>query len=160
MTRIDLLQDTRLFAGCTDQDLALLGNIAEERTCKGDEPLFSQGEEARALMIIASGKIELEVPVSIFGELKNLAFETKGRGDVVGWSALVPPYRFTLSGRASDGTSVVAFPRADLIALFESDPGLGFRLMRNIASIVAHRLQHTQVMWAREIQRALDERYR
>lgn len=160
MTPLELLRDTRLSSGCVEDDLICLSEIAQERRFTRNELIFTQSDEADELMVVASGKIQLEIPVSILGELRTIAFETKGYGEVVGWSALVPPHEFTLSARAIEPTTVAAFPRSELMMLFTSDPGVGFRIMKNIAAIVGNRLHHTRAMWGREIQRSLDERYR
>lgn len=160
MNTINVLRDTRLFADCTEEELIHLASVAQDREYADGEMLFSLGQEATNLMVVAAGRIQLEMPVSILGESKNIAFEAEERGQVVGWSALVPPHRFTLSARVSGGATVVSLPRDDLNVLFESDPHLGFRVTRNLATIVGQRLHHTQEMWAREVQRSLDERYR
>ena len=136
-----------------------MGHIAQDRDFEDGKLLFSQGDEAQDLMVVASGKVQLELPVSILGNRRNIPFEIKKSGDVVGWSALVPPHQFTLSARISGGASVVAFPRSELTALLCSDPELGFRVMRNLAIIVGQRLHQTQMMWAHEVQRSLDDRY-
>ncbi|MBI4605240.1 MAG: cyclic nucleotide-binding domain-containing protein [Planctomycetes bacterium] len=160
MTQLQALHDSRLFADLTEMDMVQLDNIAEERRLTDGQCLFARGDEARELMVVLSGSVQLELPVSILGESRSVNFETKGRGEVVGWSALVPPYRFTLSARAKGGASVLAFPRTELASLFDSDPALGCRLMRNLAAIIGQRLHGFQSMWAREVQRSLDERYR
>jgi len=160
MSQLDLPRDAVLFSGCTEQDLVHLTGIAQNREFNDGEILFSQGDEARDLMVLVSGKVRLELPVSILGKSRNIAFETTGPGDVVGWSALVPPYRFTLSARVSGEASIVAFPREKLGALCDTHPELGFRITKNLAAIVGRRLHTTQEMWSREVQRSLDERYR
>lgn len=160
MTSMDRVRESRLFGECEESDLAPLAGIARSRDYADGEKVFSHGDEARELMVVAAGRIQLELPLSILGESKNIPFEVKQRGEVVGWSALVSPFRFTLSGRASGGASVIAFTRSDLVSLFEANPRLGYCVMRNLASITSERLHHTQLMWAREVQRNLDERYR
>ncbi len=160
MNRVDLFRDSLLLRDCTEPDLIRLADMAVEREFEDGHVLFSLGDEARDVMVIASGKVQLEFPLSIFGERRNISFETKGRSEVVGWSALAPPYRFTLSGRVKGGAGVLAIARSDLEALFESETSLGFRVLKNVASIASQRLQHTQVMWADEVQRTLNERYR
>jgi CRP-like cAMP-binding protein len=160
MTQLDLLRASRLFSDCDDQELARLEGIASHREFPDGEVILSHGIEAQELLVIASGEIQLQLPVSILGVSKSIAFETKRRGEVVGWSALVHPYRFTLAARANGQVDVMALPRAGLLPLFESDSGLGFRVMRNLASLVGERLRCTQEMWTREIQRSLDEHYR
>ncbi|MHC4608774.1 MAG: cyclic nucleotide-binding domain-containing protein [Planctomycetota bacterium] len=135
MTQLDLLRASRLFSECDDQELARLMGIASYREFPDGEVILSHGIEAQELLVIASGEIQLQLPISILGV-------------------------FTLAARANGRVGVMALPRADLLPLFESDSGLGFRVMRNLASIVGERLRCTQEMWSREIQRSLDEHYR
>jgi len=160
MNRLDLLRATPLFRDCSEQALEALDRIATDRTFDDGRVILSHGEEARDLMILASGAIQLELPLTILGESRSIPFEAKTRGDVIGWSALVPPYRFTLSARVSGEASVMLFPRAELTDWLEADPGQGFQVMKNLASIIGQRLHLTQEMWSREIQRSLHDRYR
>ncbi len=160
MNRVDLFRDSLLFRSCAEPDLIRLADIAVEREFEDGHVLFSLGDEAKDVMVIASGDVQLEFPIMIFGEKRNISFETKGRSQVVGWSALAPPYRFTLSGRVKGGASLLAIAQSDLTALFESETSLGLQVMRNVAAIASQRLQLTQVMWAEEVQRAINERYR
>ncbi|MHC4142916.1 MAG: Crp/Fnr family transcriptional regulator [Planctomycetota bacterium] len=160
MNRLDLLRATPLLRDCSELDLEALDRIATDRTFGDGRIVLSHGEEAHDLMILASGAIELELPIAILGESRSIPFETKTRGDVIGWSALVPPHRFTLSARVVGEASVVVFPRSELAALLDADPRLGMQVMKNLASIAGQRLHGTQEMWAREIQRSLQERYR
>ncbi len=160
MTRIDLLRTAQLFAGCTEQDLVRLDGIAHDLEFDDGQPIFSHGDEANDLLIVTSGTIQLELPVAILGESKGIAFDTKKQGDVAGWSALSPPYRFTLSARADGLVRVAAFARTKINALFDDDNALGFRVIRNLTAIVGQRLNRTKAMWAHEVQRGLSERYR
>jgi CRP-like cAMP-binding protein len=160
MNRTDLLRESRLFRDCTEPELARLADMAVDHEFEDGHALFTLGEQARDVMVIASGEVQLEFPLRIFDAIRSIAFETKGRSEVVGWSALAPPYLFTLSGRVKGGVSLLAIAQSDLTALFESEPSLGLRVMKNVAAIASQRLQHTQVLWADEVQRTLNERYR
>jgi CRP-like cAMP-binding protein len=160
MNRLDLLRATPLFRDCSERALEDLDRIATDRVFGDGRIVLSHGEEACDLMIVASGAIQLEFPLTILGESRSIPFQAKTRGDVIGWSALVPPYRFTLSARVSGEARVMVFPRAELTARLEADPGLGLQVMKNLASIIGQRLHLTQEMWSREIQRGLQERYR
>jgi CRP-like cAMP-binding protein len=160
MIHVDQLRHVFPFAECSEQHLHLLADLAERREFKDGEPLFLRGEEALALMVVLSGQIQLELPVTILGESRNIAFEGEGPGCVVGWSSLVPPYCFTLSARAKGHALMAALPRDKLLALFEQAPELGYRIMKNVAVVIGRRLHHTLELWAREVQRGLDERYR
>lgn len=160
MPEIDLLTTSVLFQGCDDEQRASLVAISEAREYANGQIILAHGDEAREVMIIAAGFIRLEMPLSILGEARAIPFEEKMRGDVVGWSALVPPYRFTLSARAHGAAAVLSLGRTELHELFDRDAVLARRVMSNLASIIGQRLHHTQEMWVTEVQRSLDGRYR
>ncbi len=160
MVPLDLLREATIFSGCTEQDLNRLRQIAVTREFQDGARIFSQGQEARELMVISSGNVQLELSVSVLGEERNITFETKNRGNIVGWSSLASTSRFTLSGRAVGRTTVAAFGRRELESLFDSDPPFGLQVMKNALSVVRLRLERTHRMWIQEIQRSLDEHYR
>ena len=57
----------------------------------------------------------------------TLVIETLDEGDVVGWSWLVPPYRWAFDARALDLTRAVAFDGACLRGKCDDDPGSATR---------------------------------
>lgn len=160
MAVLDLLRETRLFAKCRDEDLDALRAVAVPRQFADGTLLFSLGDEADELMVVSSGAVQLELPVSVLGQTQSIAFETVGRGSIVGWSSLAPGGRFTLSGRASGETNAMAFPRRDLQDLFEVVPAFGRDVLRNALLIATWRLRRSHRMWIREIERGVDQRYR
>ncbi len=128
---------------------------ARKQICKGSS-LFRLGELAQYLYLLESGRIRLTLPLQIRGREEDILIEEKGAGQTVGWSALIPPYRFTLSATAASDTDVIALTPEDLHAFFEDSPAAGVRLCLNLALVVGHRLQTLQAMWLREIQRTVE----
>jgi len=76
----------------------------------------------------------------------------------VGWSALIPPYRFTLTATAPLETEVLALSREALREHFEAHPALGYAVSLNLASVIGQRLQLFQTMWLRGMQRMVELR--
>ena len=100
--------------------------------------------------------MELCLPISIGGVVKDITVEAVGPGKTVGWSALVRPFRFTLSARAAAPTEILAFGRLDLEQLFATDPAIERVVRTGISELMVSRLTMFQALWARELQRALD----
>ena len=121
-------------------------------------PLFRLGDHAEHLYLIERGQIRLSFPMLVRGKEESVFFEEKSPGDTVGWSAMVPPYRFTLSATAPLETEVITLSRESLSAFFERSPVTGRRISLNLAVLVGQRLQLVQAMWMREIQRAVELR--
>ena len=160
MSAVEVLREALLFAECSADELARLATLVGDRELADGELVFNQGDQARELMLVAAGEIHLEMPVAILGQSRSVRLDTKKRGEIVGWSALVPPYRYTLSARAGGAATLATLPASDLAVLFDAEPLLGFRIMRRLAALVAQRLELTRSLWVREIQRNLEERYR
>ena len=84
--------------------------------------------------------------------------EERMPGQMLGWSALIPPHRFTLNATAPLATELVALPRPALLDHFATHPQVGYTVLTNLAAIIGHRLQVLQAMWLREMQRVIELR--
>ncbi len=149
------IRTAELFKGLSASRLLRLGAIGRPRSLRAGEYLFLLGDAAQHICIVGSGEIDLCFPLSMGGVVKDITVESAGPGKTVGWSALVRPFRFTLSARAKDPTEVIAFGRHDLLQLFESDQEIGRVVVDGIAELMANRLSMFQALWARELQRRL-----
>jgi hypothetical protein len=82
--------------------------------------------------------------------------EERSSGQSLGWSALVPPHRFTLEASAAVDSEVLALPRDALYEHFAVCPAVGCAVMQNVSAVVGHRLHVMQAMWLREVQRVVE----
>lgn len=153
----DALRRAELFEGLEEGGARRLLEIGRPRTLRKGEYLFLLGDSADRLFVVLSGSIDLCFPLTIGESVRDVCVETKAPGAALGWSALVKPYRFTLSARAADQAELVAFTRKDLDDLFAAEPALGCAFMRRIAELVGHRFLKVQALWARGLQRAVVE---
>ena len=111
---------------------------------------------AEAVYLIQHGRISLTLPMQLAGREQDVVAEEYEPGHTLGWSALIPPHRFTLTATAPVATTVLAFRRADLVEFCAANPHVGYALALNIAAVVGQRLQVFQAMWLREMQRAVN----
>jgi CRP/FNR family transcriptional regulator, cyclic AMP receptor protein len=117
--------------------------------------LFSLGEPADRLFMIERGRIRLTLPMHVRGQEEDILVEEISPGQTVGWSALIPPYRFTLSATAPLETEVIALPRETLREYFAVHTAPGCKIAQNLAVVIGHRLQLFQTMWLREMERTV-----
>jgi CRP-like cAMP-binding protein len=118
--------------------------------------LFELGGAASALFVIERGRVSLTLPMRLDGREADLLVEEKVAGQVVGWSAIIPPHRFTLKAAAAVDSELVAIPSDALLALFERQPSVAYRVTCNVAAVVGQRLQVFQAMWLRQMQRLVE----
>lgn len=121
--------------------------------------LFHMGQDADALHVIQRGRIKLTLPMQVRGHEEEVLVEERIPGQTVGWSALIPPYRFTLTATAPLETEVVTFSREALLAHFAARPAVAQTISFNLAAVIGQRLQLFQTMWLREMQRTVELRY-
>jgi CRP/FNR family cyclic AMP-dependent transcriptional regulator len=120
--------------------------------------LFRLGDTADRLFLIERGGIRLTLPMQIRGQEEDVLVEERSPGQTVGWSALIPPYRFTLSAAASPDTEVIALPRESLREYLAAYPAAGCKIALNLAVVIGHRLQLFQTIWLREMERTVQAR--
>lgn len=135
-----------------DQALALGAHVTVHSGAK----LFELGDVADRIFIIQRGRLRLTLPIEVRGHEEEIVVEERSAGETVGWSALIPPYRFTLSAVAPLETEVIALSREALSSYFSAHPEVGHTISMNLASVIGQRLQLFQAMWLREMQRTVE----
>ncbi len=121
--------------------------------------LFQLGDAADRLFLIERGRIKLTLPMRVRDREEDVFAEERASGQVVGWSALIPPYRFTLTATAAPhDATVIALKREALLKYCSANPPAGHKIAMNLAVVIGHRLQLFQTMWLREMQRTVEVR--
>ncbi len=142
METTDILGDVPLFRGMTQAALELIAGCGSTVRFHQTEILFGEGDPADTFYVLHHGSVTIETLVP---ERGMVTIDTLGRGDVVGWSWLFPPYRWHFEARARSLVRATAFDAACLRAKCESDPAFGYDLMARFAQILIDRLRRTQL---------------
>jgi CRP/FNR family transcriptional regulator, cyclic AMP receptor protein len=149
------LMRLELLNGLTEEEAGGVLALGSPVSLRAGEVLFDLGAEARTLYVIDRGCVVLTLPIRVAEREEHVLIEEREAGQALGWSALIPPHKFTLRATAQLDTAVVAFPRGALLDYFATRPAVGYAVMRNVAAVTGHRLQVFQAMWLREIQRSV-----
>jgi len=148
-----------LLKGLTEAQSAELLALGVTRQYPPGAELFPLGGEARSVFLIERGRVALTLPMQVRGREEDVMVEERDGGQVVGWSGLIPPHRFTLKATAQLLTDVIVLEREALLAHFARNPEVGYLITRNVASVTGQRLQIFQAMWLREMQRVVELGY-
>lgn len=124
------------------RNVARLAEYAFDVRFEAGEVIFHEGERATHFYLITHGAIALEMYIPGHGPVPLATIEG---GDVLGWSWLFPPHRWTYDARATRATTAVGFDANRLIAACEEDCALGYELMKRFARTIAQRLQATRM---------------
>jgi CRP-like cAMP-binding protein len=154
-----LLAGSELLRGIDPGVLADLVALGRAATIPSGTVLFRLGDAAENVYVVLRGRIALTLPMEIRSVQQDVTVDEKGPGDVLGWSALVPPHRATLAARAIIDSELFLFPAAPMARALRDQPAAGLQVMSNLASVVGRRMHLVQAMWLRELQRTVATRY-
>jgi CRP/FNR family cyclic AMP-dependent transcriptional regulator len=128
--------------GLPERHLELLVGCASQVRFAPREFAFRMGEDADKFYLIRHGRVALELYTA---ERGPITLQTVGEGEALGWSWLVPPFRWHLDARAVEQTLALSFDAKCLRGKFEGDHDLGYELYKRFAPVIAQRLQATRV---------------
>lgn len=137
-----ILADHPFARGLNDRHLELLLGCASNVRFEAGQLLFREGEEANQFYLIREGKVAVELFAAERGLINIL---TLGEGEVLGWSWLVPPYRWRFDAHAIESTRTIALDGRCLREKSECDHDLGYELLKRIAHTMEERLQATRL---------------
>jgi CRP/FNR family transcriptional regulator, cyclic AMP receptor protein len=129
-------------AGMPDDYVAQLDHITRYIAVPARHRLFEEGGTADRFWLIEAGQVALDVHVPGDGQV---IIETLGRGDVIGWSWLFPPFEWLLGAVTMQPTQAFELDGRSVREMCDADPGLGHELNRRFTAVVVRRLQATRI---------------
>lgn len=133
----DLVRHHPLLADLPGDAVELVAGCAKNLVFSEGDLLLREGEAAGTLYLLRRGRVALETHVP---GRDPLVVETLGPGDVVGWSWLLPPYRWQCDVRALEDVGAVAVDGTCLRNKATDDPAFGYALVMRFASVILNRL--------------------
>jgi CRP-like cAMP-binding protein len=110
-------------------------------TFAAGDVILNEGADTDTFGIVLDGRVALRLLVPERGAVTMMTVEP---GDVLGWSALVPPYRSTSTAVAVEPTRLLAFESAPLRKALQQDPALAATVYPRVLEAVARRLGATR----------------
>ncbi len=141
-TIAEYLPQHPFFEGLDDSVAALVAGCARNVHFHPGEHLFHEGDPADTFFVVRHGRVSLEVRPAAG---PSVVVDTVHDDDVVGWSWLVPPYRWMFDARATEETSAIAFDGGCLRGKATEDPAVGYALLQRVVTVMAARVQSARV---------------
>ncbi|MCP3981818.1 MAG: cyclic nucleotide-binding domain-containing protein [bacterium] len=145
MVSTEVLRRQPVLRGGSEESLRQLAMVSGQRDYEAGAMLFHDGARADQFYVIARGEVDIRYTLNS-GEQSTV--DTLVAGDLVGWSAVVEPFRMTADCVARRETRVLEIDAVMLRELCESDVGLGYGVMLQVATVLSHRLQGARVQLA------------
>jgi CRP/FNR family cyclic AMP-dependent transcriptional regulator len=131
-----------LFKGLSAAQMDAVAGIAKASSVEAGKKVFKEGEGAENLFVLKEGAVELTTAVEKGFELPIALLRTPG--DIFGASALVPPFKYNLSARCAEESSVLTIDQKDLLGLMNKDRLLERTVLTNLAAHFLDRLKETR----------------
>ena len=141
-TVADMLASQPFLAGLSPSQMGKLAPWSRTVTFPTGARIFEEGRRAERFWLIRQGRVSLETQVPGRGAV---VVESLGRGAVLGWSWLFPPYRWHFSASAVETTLAVELDGPGVRDLCERDHDLGYELMSRFVNVVVGRMQATRM---------------
>ena len=145
MVSPELLRRYPFFASLDDKKLKAIAMITQEKSYPKAALLIKENTTATLLALMIEGDADLLYSGGGEGAISNALVGSIAPGEIYGVSALIEPYCYTATLKATMPTRVLEIDGLALRDLIEKDPTLGYVIMCNIAKAVLERLKYTQV---------------
>jgi CRP-like cAMP-binding protein len=145
MVSPEVLRRYPFFSQLSDEQLKAIAMVAQEKTYPKEAILLKENTPAQRLLLLLEGDVDLIFSGGGEGAVVNALVGSIAAGEMLGVSALIEPYMYISSAKATQPSKVVEIDAQVVRELMRADSTLGFTLMRNIAAVVLERLKYTQV---------------
>jgi len=139
MTKLGVLKRCPFVRELNDEQLGKMAEMAHSEVFEVGESLCKQGRTQEKIYLIEDGLVGIYLEL---GPMSQRQLQTASNFEVVGWSAMLPPYRCSAAVKAIETTKVLAINKDDLLNLCDTYPEIGYKVNRGLASVIAVRLHH------------------
>jgi CRP-like cAMP-binding protein len=147
---VETLKRCDVFLGLSDDDLRKIATLpsCREKTFEAGEIIFRAGSKAEELYVLNEGEINLMIETSPSPPQpqKQMVVNIVTQGCICSWSALVAPYILTLSAVCVTSSKVMMINGAELTALMDKEPYIGYEVMKGLVRVISSRLRNIEQM--------------
>jgi len=133
MIPVHELRKYDIFLDLDPSELAALARIADVVHASEGETIIKEGQPASTFYVMDQGNLMVA-----FNDGRALTLH--GRGEVVGWSAIIHPTHYTGDVICLTDCSFISFPGSELLRLIQSNVAMGTKIMRMVSGRVANRI--------------------
>lgn len=137
MTEVDNLKKLDVFKAFSKDQLEALSKITNKKTFKKGAIVYHRGSRADQIYVVLKGMVSLNRLEP--GETIGISFEKREKGELFGAACFMKPREYTLTAVCNKDTEVIAVNADKLFSLFERDPEMGYKFLKEISQIYFER---------------------
>ncbi len=146
MTIKQALRQCNVFSSLDDTALEQIAGLAVEKQYEAGTTIFNEGDNADELIVLQEGEAVLQITIrDVLKQVnKRITVDITNPNGIVGWSALVEPYIYTLTAVCLQKTKVLSIDGVKLRGLLQDDKLVGYEILKELVKVVASRLNDTR----------------
>lgn len=155
---IEPLRKAEIFAGLSDDELALVAGVCQGLRAAGGRAIFQEGDEGDELYVIHEGSVRVLINTRLSdGSVVPSTINMLYPGQCFGELALLNSAIRSATVVAASPTTLIVMHEPDFRALCESNPRIGYLVMRNLAHDLAYKLRSSNLLLRGNIRWQRDE---
>ncbi|MBI2853190.1 MAG: cyclic nucleotide-binding domain-containing protein [Chloroflexi bacterium] len=146
MVAIEDLKKNVVLSPLSDADLGIIAEFVQEKQYEAGTTIFQEGDSATELLIVQEGRVALQMTLSGADAQtsRRITVDVADRNDVIGWSFVVDPYKYTLTAVCLQPVKALSVAGDRLRWLLRDNPGIGYEVLKGLIRVVASRLDETR----------------
>ncbi|MFC1489231.1 Crp/Fnr family transcriptional regulator [Thermodesulfobacteriota bacterium] len=137
MVEVKEIKKMGLFKGFSEAQLEKLSKITNLKKFKKGDQIYQRGSKANRIYVVTKGMVSLNRLEP--GEKVGISFEKREKGELFGAACFMKPQEYTLTAVCMEDSEVMAIDADKLFDLCERDPELGYKFLKEIATIYFER---------------------
>ncbi len=133
-----LLKEHPFFQGMEPTVCTIIAGCAANERFNAGDYIFREGEPADKFYLLRHGNVALEIHAP---GREPIIVETLQAGDILGWSWLVPPFKWRADARAIQLVRAISLDAKCLREKYESNHDLGYELFKRFVPVMARRME-------------------
>ena len=150
MVTLDMIETLEIFETLDKNELDEVFKICTSEEYQSGEMLFRENEDAKDMWIVKDGEVQLrferpDAKPSTNESTMSSHHNENPESQVFGWSCFIPPYKMRLSAYCvSRRCKVIKINSSKLNKLMDSNPVIGYKIVKYIVQVVGFRFKQMQ----------------
>jgi CRP/FNR family cyclic AMP-dependent transcriptional regulator len=136
-----ILKKHPFFKGLKKEYLDFIVGCASNVVFKEGEIIMKENDPADKFFLIREGMVAIDIPIT---RKRFVTIQTVTAGDIVGWSWLIPPYRYSFNCRIVEDVRAIVLDGKCLREKCESNHDMGYELLKRLAVVFTQRLESSR----------------
>lgn len=137
-----IIAECSFFEGLDHAFMNLVVGCASNVRFDAGSYMFKEGAPAETFYLLREGKVALEI---FAPHHKPIVIDTLEKGEIVGWSWLLPPYVWKFHAHAMHNVRAIALDGKCLRTKCEENHDLGYEILKRFVQIIEQRLDATRL---------------